>query len=51
MLVSSLCVWGRILFHALQAVCPLWGANPVMFCSQYQVWGLGFLGCFDPMTP
>jgi len=23
---------------AAQAVCPLWGAKPAWFCSQYQVW-------------
>ena len=59
---------GRILFHALQPVCPLWGAKPARFCSQYRVcplwgakparfcsqyrvWSLGFLGCFNPVTP
>ena len=29
---------GRILFQPRKLVCPLWGAKPVRFCSQYRVW-------------
>ena len=39
MWVLLLYMWGRILFLATRKlVCPLWGAKPARFCSQYQVW-------------